>query len=284
MWLTAAFLSAVFAGATSILAKTGIQNTDSDTATALRTGVIAVFSWLIVLFSGAIKGVYSLEGRSVLFLVLSGLATGGSWLCYFRALSLGSVNKVVAVDKLSTVLAVLFSWLLLREEISWYVWIGAILLTVGALLMIQKQSRQEHTEKRWLFYAFLSAVFAALTSILGKIGVENVDSNLATAIRTCVVLLMAWLICIFQRKVKRIKQIDKKSLLFILFSGITGGLSWLCYYYALKYGKITAVIAIDKLSITIAVLFAHFLLKEKLNKKAALGTALLTLGVLVMIF
>ncbi len=284
MWLTAAFLSAVFAGATSILAKTGIQNTDSDTATALRTGVIAVFSWLIVLFSGAIKGVYSLEGRSVLFLVLSGLATGGSWLCYFRALSLGSVNKVVAVDKLSTVLAVLFSWLLLREEISWYVWIGAILLTVGALLMIQKQSRQEHTEKRWLFYAFLSAVFAALTSILGKIGVENVDSNLATAIRTCVVLLMAWLICIFQRKVKRIKQIDKKSLLFILFSGITGGLSWLCYYYALKYGKITAVIAIDKLSITIAVLFAHFLLKEKLNKKAALGTSLLTLGVLVMIF
>ena len=284
MWLAAAFLSALFAGVTAILAKTGIKNTDSDVATALRTSVIAVFSWVIVFFSGAWTGLFAVEGRSLLFLVLSGLATGFSWLCYFRALSLGNVNKVVAVDKLSTVLAIVLAFLLLQETVSWYAWGGAVLLTIGALLMVQKKEGQTKGDGRWLLYALLSALFAALTSILGKIGVENVDSNLGTAIRTCVVLLMAWQICIFGKKAGQVKKIEKKSLLFILFSGLTGGLSWLCYYYALKYGKTTAVIAVDKLSVVLTILFARVLLKERLNKKAVLGAVLLSLGVLAMIF
>lgn len=284
MWLAAAFLSALFAGITAILAKTGIQNTDSDIATALRTSVIAVFSCLIVLFSGAGKGLFTIESRSLVFLILSGLATGFSWLCYFRALSLGNVNKVVAVDKLSTVLAVIAAFLFLQEPVSWYAWGGAVLLTAGTLLMIQKKEEQKRGGGRWLLYALLSALFAALTSILGKIGVENVDSNLGTAIRTCVVLLMAWLICIVQKKVSLVRKIEKKSMRFILLSGITGGLSWLCYYYALKYGKTTAVIAVDKLSVVLTIVFARVLLKERLNKRAVLGTALLSLGVLAMIF
>lgn len=284
MWLAAAFVSALFAGITAILAKTGIQNTDSDLATALRTSVIAIFSWLIVLFSGTWNGLFTIESRSLVFLVLSGLATGFSWLCYFRALSLGNVNKVVAVDKLSTVLAVIAAFFLLQEPVSWYAWGGAVLLTAGTLLMIQKKEEQTRGDRRWLLYALLSALFAALTSILGKIGVENVDSNLGTAIRTCVVLLMAWLICIFQKKAWQIRKIEKRSMMFILFSGITGGLSWLCYYYALKYGRTTAVIAVDKLSVVLTILFARILLKERLSKKAVLGAALLCFGVLAMIF
>lgn len=284
MWMAAALLSAFFAGITAVVAKIGLQNTDSDVATALRTSVLAVFSWLIVFVSGAFRGLASIDGRSLLFLALSGLATGFSWLCYFRALSLGNVNKVAAVDKLSTVLTVVLAFLLLQEPVHWYTWCGALLLTTGALLLLQKKEESAQVGRRWLLYAALSALFAALTSILGKIGVENVDSNLASALRTCVVLLMAWLICLFQKKAKLVRRLDKKSLWFVLASGISGGLSWLCYYYALKHGRTVAVAAIDKLSVVLTILFAHFVLKEKLNKKSALGAALLTFGVLAMIF
>ena len=284
MWILYAFGSALFAGLTAVLAKCGIRKTDSTVATAIRTIVVLAFSWLMVFIVGSQERLSAISEKTLLFLILSGLATGASWLCYFRALSLGNVNKVVAVDKLSTVLAVIAAFLFLQEPVSWYAWGGAVLLTAGTLLMIQKKEEQKRGGGRWLLYALLSALFAALTSILGKIGVENVDSNLGTAIRTYVVLLMAWLICIVQKKVSLVRKIEKKSMRFILLSGITGGLSWLCYYYALKYGKTTAVIAVDKLSVVLTIVFARVLLKERLNKRAVLGAALLSLGVLAMIF
>lgn len=283
-WLFAAILSAVFAGLTSILAKCGIKKTDSDVATALRTGVVLLFSWIMVLLVGSHATITAIEPRSLIFLVLSGLATGASWMCYFKALAMGDVNKVVPIDKSSTILTVLLAILCFGETANLGVkLIGVTLLAVGIFLMIEKkQSTAHESNRRWMLYAVLAAVFAALTSILAKIGISGVESNLGTAIRTIVVLAMAWLVVLAQGKQKMLKDLDKKELVFISLSGVATGASWLCYYYAIQHGVVSVVVPIDKMSILIAVLFSYLFLKETLSVKAVLGLGLMLIGTLAM--
>ena len=284
MWLAMAVMSSIFAGLTSILAKCGIKKTDSDIATAIRTIVVLAFSVLMTFITGSFKDIDALSAKSILFLILSGLATGASWICYFKALSIGDVNKVVPIDKSSTIISVLLAVIIFNETNNlWIKIIGIILLSAGIFLMVEKQKSTTVNEKRqWIIYAVLSAVFAALTSILAKIGIENVDSNLATAIRTVVVLIMAWLIVLAKGKQNSIKSIDKKEFLFILFSGVATGASWLCYYYAIQNGIVSVVVPIDKLSILITVIFSYIVFKEKLTKKSFIGLCLMIIGTLVM--
>ena len=285
LWLWAAVLSAVFAGLTSILAKCGIRKTDSDLAMALRTVVVLAFSWLMVLAAGSADTITEIGKKSQLCLVLSGLATGASWICYFKALSLGDVNKVVPIDKSSTVLTVIFAVICFKETENIAIkLIGTVSLAVGIFLMIEKkQSVEKKESKGWVLYAVLSAVFAALTSIFVKIGISNVESNLATAIRTGVVLVMAWLIVFAQGKQKKLKQIEKRELMFILLSGVSTGASWLCYYYAIQNGVVSVVVPIDKMSILFSVTFSYFVFKEKLSKKAVIGLVMMLLGTLAMV-
>ena len=287
-----AALSAFFAGLTAILAKCGIKKTDSDVATAVRTVVVLAFSWLMVLITGSIETISDISGKSLLFLVLSGIATGASWICYFKALSVGNVNKVVPVDKSSTVLSVILAIILFGETNHLAVkLVGTALLAVGIFLMIEKKESkrtedvpEERTPERriWLPYAVGSAVFAALTTILAKVGISDVESNLGTAIRTCVVLGMAWLIVFLKGKQGQVKSIDKKELRFILLSGIATGASWLCYYYAVQKGSVSVVVPIDKLSILVAIAFSWIVFKEKLTRKAGIGLALMVIGTLAM--
>lgn len=287
-----AVLSAFFAGLTAILAKCGIKKTDSDVATAVRTVVVLVFSWLMVLIIGSAGSISDISGKSLLFLVLSGIATGASWICYFKALSVGNVNKVVPVDKSSTVLSVILAIILFGETNHLAVkLVGTALLAVGIFLMIEKKESkrtedvpEERTLERriWLPYAVGSAVFAALTTILAKVGISDVESNLGTAIRTCVVLVMAWLIVFLKGKQGQVKSIDKKELRFILLSGIATGASWLCYYYAVQKGSVSVVVPIDKLSILVAIAFSWIVFKEKLTRKAGIGLALMVIGTLAM--
>ena len=283
-WLLMAVLSAVFAGLTSILAKCGIRKTDSDLATALRTIVVLLFSWIMVLVVGSINTLPQISGKSLLFLVLSGFATGASWICYFKALAMGDVNKVVPVDKSSTILTVLLAIICFGETENLAVKLAATaLLAVGIFLMIEKKQSEKKTESRgWFVYALLAAVFAAMTSILGKVGISGVESNLGTAIRTCVVLIMAWIIVFAQGKQKKLKGIDRRELLFICLSGLATGASWLCYYYAIQNGVVSVVVPIDKMSILITVTFSYFVFKEKLSKKAAIGLCLMLMGTLAM--
>ncbi len=283
-WLLMAVLSAVFAGLTSILAKCGIRKTDSDLATALRTIVVLLFSWIMVLVVGSISTLTQISVKSLVFLVLSGFATGASWICYFKALAVGDVNKVVPVDKSSTILTVLLAIICFGETGNLAVKLAATtLLALGIFLMIEKKQSEKKTEsKGWFVYALLAAVFAALTSILGKVGISGVESNLGTAIRTCVVLIMAWVIVFAQGKQKKLKGIDRRELLFICLSGLATGASWLCYYYAIQNGIVSVVVPIDKMSILITVTFSYFVFKEKLSKKAALGLALMLVGTLAM--
>lgn len=285
MWILYAFGSAFFAGATSILAKIGIRDVDSHVATAIRTIVVLIFSWLMVFIVGSQRTVFNIETRTFLFLILSGLATGASWLCYFKALQLGDVNKVVPIDKSSTILTMILAFIFLGENTSINMIIGMIAIGIGTYLMIQKKKGVEKVVegKVWLIYALLSAVFASLTSILGKVGIENVESNLGTAIRTIVVLIMAWVIVFVTKKQSDIKKIDKRSLIFIILSGIATGGSWLCYYKALQGGLASIVVPIDKLSILVTVLFAYVFLKEKLSKKSLLGLALMVFGTLMLL-
>jgi transporter family protein len=286
MWLFYAFGSALFAGMTSILAKIGIKNTDSNLATALRTIVVLFFSWLMVFVVGSQHTIGTISAHSLIFLILSGGATGASWLCYFKALQLGNVNKVTPVDKSSTILTILFAFLFLNEIPTMWMALGIVLLAAGTYLMIQrKESEPSDTGSRsWLFYAALSAVFAALTSILGKIGIQGIESNLGTAIRTIVVLIMAWGIVLFQKKHRLIKEIDRQSWIFITLSGLATGLSWLCYYRALQEGKASLVVPIDKLSIVVAIAFSCIFLKEKLSRKSFAGLLLVVSGTLLMLF
>ena len=290
MWIIYAFASALFAGITSILAKIGIKNTDSYVATALRTIVILLFAWIMVFVVGSQNSIGDISTRSLIFLILSGLTTGGSWICYFKALQLGDVNKVVPIDKSSTILTMVLAFLLLGEEISIFMIIGMITIGYGTYLMIQKKEENNDTtndkpinSKSWIVYALLSAIFASLTSILGKIGIENVESNLGTAIRTIIVLIMAWTIVFAMKKQHDIKHIDKKSWIYICLSGFTTGLSWLFYYRALQEGKASIVVPIDKLSILVTVSFAYIFLKEKLTKKSFIGLILVVFGTLVLI-
>lgn len=284
MWLTAAVFSAVFAALTAILAKCGIRKTDSDVATAIRTAVVLVFSWIMVFISGSAGSISQLGAKSLIFLTLSGIATGASWICYFKALSLGDVNKVVPIDKSSTVLTVLLAIICFGETEHLAVkLIGTALLGVGTLLMVEKkQTENSASGKGYLLYAVGSAVFAAATSILAKVGISGVESNLATAIRTAVVLVMAWLIVIIKGKLPHLKTLDKKELGFIALSGLATGGSWLCYYYAIQNGVVSVVVPIDKMSLLPTVIFSYFVFKEKLSKKATLGLTLMLAGTLAM--
>lgn len=284
MWIAFAFGSALFAGVTSILAKIGIKNTDSTAATAVRTIIILFFSWVMVFVTGQFGGINDISGKALTFLILSGLATGGSWLCYFKALRIGDVNKVTPVDKSSTVLTMLLAFIILGEELNLLKIVCIILIGAGTYLMIEKKKTDVRTTgKGWLFYAVLSAVFASLTSILGKIGISDVPSNLGTAIRTIVVLIMAWIMVFVTKKQGELKKIDRKSMLFICLSGLTTGLSWLCYYKALQDGQASIVVPIDKLSILVTVAFSYIVLKEKLTKKSFLGLVLITAGTLLLV-
>lgn len=280
MWLFFALGSAFFAGITAVLAKIGIENVNSTLATALRTVVVLAFSWLMVFVVGSQRGIAQISGTTLLFLVLSGLSTGASWLCYFKALQLGDVNKVAPIDKSSTVLTILLAFIFLGEPVSIPQALGVVGIGVGTLLMIAKKEVEDGKphSKAWLVYAFLSAVFASLTSIFGKIGVENVESNLGTAIRTIVVLVMAWVMVFVTGEQKGIRSIGKKSWVFLFLSGITTGLSWLCYYRALQDGPASVVVPIDKLSILVTIVFSWIVLKEKLTPKAAVGLVLILAG------
>lgn len=307
MWVIFAFGSAVFAGLTSILAKCGIRDTDSNVATALRTVVVLAFSWIMVFVTGSFPGIYEISGKTLTFLVLSGLATGASWLCYFHALQIGDVNKVTPVDKSSTILTMILACIFLGETITWLKGLCIVMIGAGTYLMIQKRPqggenvRENRSESdkgskdgkgpqsggkhgsAWFLYAAGSALFASLTSILGKIGIQGVDSNLGTAIRTVVVLIMAWLVVGVTGKIHTIRDIDRKSWVFLGLSGCATGASWLCYYRALQTGPASVVVPIDKLSILLTVLFAYLAFGEKLMRRALLGLLLITAGTLLLL-
>lgn len=285
-WIIAAISSAFFAGLTSILAKCGIKKTDSDLATALRTSVVLIFSWIMVFAVGSQETIADIQPKSLLFLVLSGVATGASWICYFKALSMGDVNKVVPIDKSSTILTVLLAIICFGERSNLAIkLIATVILGAGIFLMIEKKNTENKTNNRaWMIYALLSAVFAALTSVLAKLGISGVESNLGTAIRTVVVFVMAWGIVFAKGKHKELGRLDKKEFLFISLSGIATGVSWLCYYYALQKGVISVVVPIDKLSILVTVAFSYIVFKEKLSKKAFIGLSLMIIGTLLMAF
>ena len=286
MWIFFAAGSALFAGATAILAKCGIRKTDSTVATAIRTIVVLVFAWIMVLVAGSQDQLGSLGGTTLLFLILSGLATGASWLCYFRALQIGDINKVVPIDKSSTVLTILLAFLLLGEPIGLFQGIGVALIGVGTFLMIEPKPAAERAapQKRgWMLYAFGSAIFASLTAILGKVGIQRVESNLGTAVRTGVVLVMAWLMVLVTGKASLVKQVPRRELGFICLSGLATGASWLCYYRALQDGPASVVVPIDKLSILVTVAFSYLVFHERLTARSGWGLVLVTAGTLAML-
>lgn len=289
MWVLYAFGSAFFAGLTSILAKCGIKKADSNVATAIRTIVVLIFSWIMVFVVGAQGQIMDVSEKTWIFLILSGIATGASWLCYFRALQIGDVNRVVPIDKSSTILTIILAFILFREEISALKLVCVVLITIGTYMMITKkeisQDEQDKTKGShgWLFYAVLSAVFASLTSILGKVGIEEINSNLGTAIRTAVVLIMAWIVVFVTGKQHTIKHIEKNELSFICLSGLATGSSWLCYYKALQDGLASVVVPIDKLSIVVTIAFSYIVFKERLTIKSFAGLVLIIAGTLLML-
>lgn len=284
MWILFAVGSAFFAGVTSILAKCGIRKTDADAATAIRTIVVLIFSWIMVFIAGSAPQITQIGAKTWIFLVLSGIATGASWLCYFKALGMGDINKVVPIDKSSTVLTILLALIFLQETVTLLKGAGVVLIGAGTFLMIEKKRTEEDAvvKKGWFIYAVLSAVFASLTSILGKVGIEGVESNLGTAIRTAVVLVMAWLVVFVKGKQHTIRNIPRNELGFICLSGVATGASWLCYYRALQDGPASVVVPIDKLSILVTVAFSFVVFKERLSKKALVGLVLITAGTLMM--
>ncbi|GAB6108678.1 EamA family transporter [Fusibacter bizertensis] len=291
MWVIYAFGSAIFAGLTAILSKQGIRNLDSNVATALRTIIVLIFSWLMVFIMGSQKGISDISTRTLLFLVLSGLATGGSWLCYFKALQLGDVNKVTPIDKSSTILTMILAFIFLGETITIVKFIAMVLIGIGTYWMIEKKENKSTDKNKlsqsktnlWLIYAFGAAIFASLTSILGKVGIEGIDSSLGTAIRTVVVLFMSWLVVFVTKKQGAVKNIDKKSAVFLTLSGFATGGSWLLYYRALQEGPASVVVPIDKLSILVTISFSFIFLKEKLSQKAILGLALIVTGTMLLL-
>lgn len=286
MWIVFALGSAMFAGITSVLAKCGIRKTDSTVATAIRTIVVLIFSWLMVFVAGSQSQIASISSKTWLFLVLSGLATGASWLCYFRALQFGDINKVVPIDKSSVVFTILLAFIFLQEEINLPKAMGVVLIGMGTFLMIERKDvsvGQRETGSHWFLYAVGSAVFASLTSILGKIGISGVESNLGTAIRTGVVLVMAWVMVYVTGKQHDVKEISLKELGFIAMSGLATGGSWLCYYKALQEGPASVVVPIDKLSILVTILFSYIVFRERLSKKSCAGLAAIVAGTLAML-
>lgn len=289
MWILYAIGSSFFAGITAILAKCGIKKTDADVATAIRTVVVLLFSWIMVWITGTGTAITELSNKTLLFLILSGLATGASWLCYFHALQKGDINKVVPIDKSSTVLTILLALIFLGEGLSMKKAGAVLLIAIGTMLMIVKkqlnpEEQKKETSKDWLLYAVLSAVFASLTAILGKIGIEGVDSNLGTAIRTTVVLVMAWFMVFATGKGNLVKKTEKKELGFIILSGFATGASWLCFYRALQDGPASVVVPIDKLSILVTILFSWLVFHEKLSKKACVGLFCIVAGTVALAF
>lgn len=284
MWIFMAILSAFFAGLTSILAKCGINKTDSDVATFLRTIIILIFSWIMVFIVGSFNTISSIDAKSFIFLILSGLSTGASWIFYFKALSIGDINKVVAIDKSSIILTVLFAIIILKETNNLiFKIIFTVLIGIGTFMMIEKKEQTKtNVKETFVIYAFLAAIFSALTSILAKIGISNVESNLGTAIRTFFVLLMAFIIVIFKGKLSQVKTINKREFIFICLSGIATGASWLCYYYAIQKGIVSVVVPIDKLSILVSISLSYIIFKENLTKKSLLGLSLIVIGTLLM--
>ena len=285
MWIIYAIVSSFFAGITSILAKCGIKKADSNVATAIRTVVVLVFSWFMVLMTGTWDGIMQIDGRTLLFLILSGLATGASWLCYFRALQNGNINKVVPIDKSSTILSILLALIFLHEGVTGAKIVSLVLIGSGTMMMITKKDIETDSERKsggWLIYAVLSAVFASLTSVLGKIGIEGINSNLGTAIRTTVVLFMAWGMVFVTGKQKEIRKIEKKELCFISLSGLATGASWICYYRALQEGPASVVVPIDKLSMLVTIAFSWIVFHEKMTKKGAVGALLITAGTVML--
>ncbi len=296
MWIAAAFASAFFAGITAILAKCGVRRTDSDLATAIRTVVVLLFAWLVVLITGAQQELPLLNGRTILFLTLSGLATCGAWLCYFKALSLGDVNKVVPAEKSGIVLAVIAGILFFGETAHLPLKLFCTaLIAAGTVMMVEKRYGRENAAgsaalrhgpeptppkepRTWLLYAFLSAVFAAATSLLAKIGLEETDANLGTAVRTVVILAAAWIVAGVRRKFRHIKEIPRDEILFLLLSGLSTGISWICYFYAIQKGPVSAVVPIDRLSILVSIVFARLVFKERLSLRGLLGLTLITAG------
>ncbi len=286
MWILFAFGSALFAGMTAILSKSGIKNTDSNVATAVRTVVVLIFSWLMVFRVGSQNTISEISAKTLIFLILSGFATGASWLCYFKALQLGNVNKVTPIDKSSTILTMLLAMIFLGESITLLKLFAIVLIGAGTYLMIQKKKEIKASEihnSRWIGYAVFSAIFASMTSILGKIGIEGVESNLGTAIRTIVVLIMAWIVVFVTGKQHLVKTIDRKSMIYIVLSGFATGGSWLCYYRALQDGLASVVVPIDKLSILVTIIFSYIFLKETLTKRAMLGLGLIVIGTLSLL-
>lgn len=290
MWILLAFASAFFAGLTSILAKCGIKRTPSETATAIRTGVVLVFAWIMVFIVGSQSTITDISVKSWVFLILSGLATGGSWLCYFRALSIGDVNKVVPIDKSSTVLTMLLAFILFpdTEKLTAVKAVAMVLIAVGTYMMIEKKKQEANgaeakSSNSYLVWALASALFASLTSILGKMGIDGVESNLGTAIRTAVVLLMAWTVVLVTGKAGTVKAIPRRELGFICLSGLATGASWLCFYRALQDGLASVVVPIDKLSILVSIGFSRVVFKERLSHKAAVGLAIIVVGTLMMV-
>ena len=285
MWILYAIGSSFFAGITAILAKCGIRKTDSDVATAIRTAVVLLLSWMIVLITGTWSGITEISLKTFVFLVLSGLTTGASWLCYFHALQKGDINKVVPIDKSSTILTILLALLFLHEGLTWGKAFSVLLIGAGTMMMIDKKRssvKKEDTGGNFMIYAVLSAIFASLTSILGKIGITGIDSNLGTAIRTTVVLIMAWMMVFLTGKQKQLRTIEKKELVFIGLSGCATGASWLCYYRALQEGPASVVVPIDKLSILVTIAFSWIVFHEKLTRKAAVGVIFITLGTVLL--
>jgi transporter family protein len=295
MWITLAFLSAIFAGLTTVLAKAGIKNVNSNLATAVRTVIVVIFAWIMVLITGSFTT--DISARSLIFLTLSGISTGASWLCYFKALKLGEVSKVVPIDKSSTILTMMLAFVILGEQFTFIKLLCMLLIASGTMLMTLKirsrtnghyepisESSEENKSYRWLIYAFLAAIFAAFTSILGKIGITDIDATLGTAIRTVVVLVMSWLIVIQQGNQKGLMTIDKKSSLFLVFSGIATGISWLCFYTALQIGPASIVVPIDKLSIVITITIGVIVFKEKIKFKSIVGLLLIVLGTVWLVF
>lgn len=285
MWLLYAFGSAIFAGLTAILAKCGIKNTDSNVATALRTVVVLFFSWIMVFVAGSQGSIGEISFRTLLFLILSGFATGASWLCYFKALQIGDINKVTPIDKSSTILTMLLAFLFLGEEITAVKGLSMVLMGAGTWLMIQKKENAGPAAKGkgWLLFAFGSAFFASLTAILGKVGIEGVESNLGTAIRTIVVLIMAWIVVFVTGKQRTVRQIDRTSWIFLVLSGFATGASWLCYYRALQSGPASVVVPVDKLSILVTIAFSRIVFQEKLNAKSGAGLCMITAGTLILL-
>lgn len=285
MWVVFALGSALFAGITAILAKIGIKKTDSTVATAIRTIVVLIFSWLMVLIVGSQHQIETIRLQTLVFLVLSGLATGASWLCYFKALQLGNINKVVPIDKSSTMMTIIMAFIFLGEKITLLKACGVVLIAIGTFLMIEKKDVQSQSKKgkNWLIYALGSAVFASLTSILGKVGISGLESNLGTAIRTAVVLVMAWVMVFVSNKQHTIKSISKVEFAFICLSGLATGASWLCYYKALQDGLASVVVPIDKLSIIVTIVFSYFVFHERLSKKAMSGLVAIVVGTLIMV-